>query len=202
VNHATDFALAARAFVDLVGRIAPDQWEQPALGSWTVRGLVGHTSRAISTVANYLGTDPAPVVTVPDAETYYAEVLEKFTNNDAIAARGVEAGDQLGDDPQRHIAEALARTTALIAAESPGRIVAIGPLGIRLDEYLRTRVFELVVHSMDLGAATGLEHGMPASVVADTAALAARAAVLKGSGTDLLFALTGRGGLPQEFSIL
>jgi hypothetical protein len=39
-------------------------------------------------------------------------------------------------------------------------------------------------------------------VVANVADLAARIAVRKGDGEDLLFALTGRRPLPQRYSIL
>ncbi|MDQ1563873.1 MAG: hypothetical protein QOI14_824, partial [Actinomycetota bacterium] len=76
------------------------------------------------------------------------------------------------------------------------------PIGIPLSEYLRTRVFELVVHSMDIAKATDLDHGIPAHVVANTADLAARVAVRKGNGEDILFALTGRRPLPLRYSIL
>lgn len=50
---------AAALFVDVVGRIAPTQWDQPALGVWTVRDLVGHTSRALLTVESYLARPAA-----------------------------------------------------------------------------------------------------------------------------------------------
>ena len=184
MTSTTDFETAAHSFLDLVAEVKVSQWSEPALGVWDVRSLVGHTGRAITVVEQYLLADPAPEVTTPDAETYYVEVLGEYTDNDAIAARGVEAGKALTENSGAEFEAALGRAMALISSSGPDRIVAIGPIGIPLDEYLRTRVFELVVHSMDIAKATGLPHGMPAAVVANVADLAARVGVRKGDGEE------------------
>jgi uncharacterized protein (TIGR03083 family) len=202
MTSTTDFETAAHCFLDLVGEVRPALWEEPALGSWNVRSLVGHTSRAITVVETYLLADPAAEMTAPDAETYYAEAFTKYTDNDAVAARGVEAGKTLTEDSGTLFEAALGRALELIASNAPDRLVAIGPIGIPLSEYLRTRVFELVVHSMDIAKATDLDHGIPTHVVANTADLAARVAVRKGNGEDILFAMTGRRPLPLRYSIL
>ncbi|MEJ1230406.1 MAG: maleylpyruvate isomerase family mycothiol-dependent enzyme [Galbitalea sp.] len=169
MTSTTDFEQAAHSFLDLVAEVQPAQWSEPALGVWDVRSLVGHTARAISTVEQYLLADPAPEVTTPDAETYYGEVFAVYTDNDAIAARGVEAGKALTENSGAEFEATLGRALTLVAANGPDRIVAIGPIGIPLGEYLRTRVFELVVHGMDIAAATGLPHGIPSEVVANVA---------------------------------
>jgi uncharacterized protein (TIGR03083 family) len=202
MTSTTDFETAAHSFLDLVAEVRVSQWSEPALGVWDVRSLVGHTARAILVVEQYLLADPAPEVTTPDAEAYYVDVLGKHTDNDAIAARGVEAGNGLSEDSGAEFEAALGRALALIEANGPGRIVAIGPIGIPLGEYLRTRVFELVVHGMDIAKATNQPHGIPSDIVANVADLAARVAVRNGSGEDILFALTGRRPLPPRYSIL
>ena len=48
------FEQAADFYLATVDRIRPDQWDQPGLGVWSVRDLVGHTSRAFLTVETYL----------------------------------------------------------------------------------------------------------------------------------------------------
>jgi len=202
MTSTTDFATAAHSFLDLVGDVPPAKWPEPALGVWDVRSLVGHTARAISTVETYLSADPAPEVTVKDAEGYYADVFDVYTDNDAIAARGVAAGEALTEDSGAQFEATLGRALALIEAAGPDRIVAIGTIGIPLGEYLRTRVFELVIHTMDIAKAVNLPHAIPADVVANVADLSARVAVRKGNGEDILFALTGRKPLPQRFTIL
>jgi uncharacterized protein (TIGR03083 family) len=202
IDSVKDFETAAHAFLDLVAEVKVSQWDEPALGVWNVRSLVGHTARAILTVDQYLSADSAPEVTAPDAETYYVDAFTQYTDNDAIAARGVEAGKKLTPESGGEFEDALTKALVLIGKLGPDYIVAIGPIGIPLHEYLRTRVFELVIHSMDIAKATGLAHGIPADVVANVADLSARVAVRKGHGEDLLFALTGRRPLPGRFSIL
>jgi uncharacterized protein (TIGR03083 family) len=202
MTSATDFETAAHSFLDLVAEVKVSQWDEPALGVWDVRSLVGHTSRAISTVETYLLAGPASEVTVPDAEDYYVKAFTQYTDNDAIAARGVEAGKALNENSGAEFEATLGRALALVTQSGPDFIVSIGPIGIPLHEYLRTRVFELVVHGMDIAKATNQEHGIPADVVANVADLAARVAVRKGDGEAILFALTGRNPLRSRYSIL
>jgi uncharacterized protein (TIGR03083 family) len=195
------FSLSSRAFIDVVSNIPKDQWDAPGLGVWDVRGLVGHTSRAMLTVENYLQADEPGVPSLADAESYYLTVSQQF-DNDSVAARGVEAGAWLGEDPVGMLNQLHERVNALIEEQESGRLVSIGGMGIALDEYLRTRIFELVVHTMDLCQATGLSNTLPVEAVSDAAVLATRIAVAKGNGRDILFALTGRGALPEGFSVV
>lgn len=202
VSSETDFSRCANAFVALIGAIDEDRWELPGLGSWTVRSLAGHAARAILTVESYLLQEEPSDVTIRSAEAYYTSVYLTFTDAAAVEARGVEAGRWLAGDPVAQVSAALARTTSLIQSQPANRIVSIGGMGILLSEYLRTRVFELVVHTIDLSRATGVAHDLPAVAIADTVALAATVATLRGSGEALLLALTGRESLPPNFSVV
>jgi uncharacterized protein (TIGR03083 family) len=196
------FSQSADAFLALVARIEPSMWPRPGLGMWDVRALTGHTARAILTTEQYLQHDEPGAVSIPDAETYYTAVYDTLADDAAIAQRGVEAGVWLGDDPVGQISQALASARALIDAAPPNRLVSIGGMGIALHDYLRTRVFELVVHTMDLSRATGLAHTLPLHAVADAAALAAGTLVVRGHGEELLRALTGRDSLPAGLSMV
>ncbi|BDZ48121.1 hypothetical protein GCM10025867_03620 [Frondihabitans sucicola] len=196
------FSQAADSFADLVSRIDPGRWDDPGLGSWTVRDLVGHTTRAILTVTTYLAHDEPGDVTVPTAEHYYTVALTQFGDDASVAARGIEAGRWLGDEPVPKIRQALTEARTALAAQLSNRVVSIGGMGIPLAEYLRTRVFELTVHTIDLARATGLPHGLPAAVMSEAASLSARTAVARGHGDELLLALTGRQPLPEGFSIV
>ncbi len=202
VNNTALFFGSASAFVHLLGEIGDEQWQEPGLGSWNLRSLAGHTARAILTVENYLAQEEPGDVTIPTAEDYYSTAYLAFTDAAAVAARGVEAGLWLGDDPVAQVSAALDRATAAIESQPADRIVSIGGMGIRLDEYLRTRVFELVVHTIDLSRATGLPHALPDSALEDAVALAAALAARRGSGEDVLLALTGRAALPEGFSVV
>lgn len=202
VTYRALFSQSAAAFVAMLGEIADEQWSQPGLGSWTVRSLSGHTARAILTVEAYLSQEEPGDVTIPSAEAYYASMYLKFTDASAVEERGVEAGVWLGEDPAGQVASALARTRTAIGAEPSNRLVSIGGMGIQLDEYLRTRIFELVVHTIDLSRATGIAHSLPLAAVSDATMLAAAVAVKRGSGEEVLLALTGRSALPNGFSVV
>ena len=202
VSSAALFARSASSFVELLGQIHDDQWELPGLGVWTVRSLAGHTARAILTVESYLAQEEPSDVTIPDATAYYSSVYPQFTDAASVAARGVEAGVWLGSDPAAQVSSALTRTLAEVDSQPANRIVSIGGMGILLTEYLRTRVLELVVHTIDLTRATGLPHSLPTATIAEALALASATAAQKGEGETVLLALTGRVELPAGFSVV
>ena len=60
------FASAAAAFARLVRAIPETSWDGPGLGDWDMRALVGHTSRSLVTVSEYLRA-PADHEDVDDA---------------------------------------------------------------------------------------------------------------------------------------
>lgn len=196
------FETSAAAFVRLLSRIGDDQWTLPGLGDWDVRGLAGHTSRAILTVETYLAAEEPAGATVPDALAYYAALAGNVGDPAAVARRGVEAGAALGDRPEETARDALRRATALLAEQRPGRLVAIGPHAIALDEYLRTRVLELVVHTIDLSRATGVPHELPAPAVEASCALTGALAARGGRAEEFLMAVTGRERLAAGFSVV
>ncbi|WP_213815371.1 maleylpyruvate isomerase N-terminal domain-containing protein [Glaciihabitans sp. dw_435] len=217
MTKSSSFELAASGLVALVERIPAEAWAKPGLGVWTVRDLVGHTSRAITTVNTYLSAivvDPGayaealahpPVVeepTVTSAAAYYPAIFTAYTDNDAVAQRGFEAGAALGDDPAATIQRELDRTAMALRLHADNPVVTVGAVTIPLDEYLRTRTFELVVHSIDIARAAGVDASIPDSLLVEMTQLAAEVAVLRGAGPDLLLALTGRGPLPADFTIL
>ncbi|MCU1422296.1 MAG: mycothiol maleylpyruvate isomerase [Microbacteriaceae bacterium] len=202
MSNAALFSSAAGSYLELLGDIRDDQWDLPGLGVWTVRDLAGHTARAILTVENYLGQEEPGEATIGSAVGYYTTVYPQFTDAAAVAARGVEAGIWLGSDPVGQVSSALGRVRALVENQPETRIVSIGGMGIRLSEYLRTRILELVVHTIDLSRATGIRHTLPDAAIADSLALASATAGAKGDGEAVLLALTGRGPLPEGFSVV
>lgn len=199
---AEKFSRAADAFVDIVRGIKPDLWETLGLGVWSVRSLVGHTARALITVGDYLELDPATQVDMKTAGDYYGQIYLVYTNPEAIAQRGVQAGIALGDDPIGHIEALTKRALDLIAVQDATRLVSLGGMGIPLDEYLKTRVFELVVHSIDIARATGQVAHFAPELIEESASLAAGIAARKGDGEQVLMALTGREQLPEGFSVV
>jgi hypothetical protein len=196
------FALAAQCFTGLVGRIPDDAWTGPGLGVWDLRSLVGHASRSLITVDTYLDR-PTETEDIFSPDHYYQAALAAAgANAEAVAERGRQAGLALGDDPASFVRALADRVLRRVDSAGDPLIETIGG-GMRLSNYLPTRTFELVVHSLDIAAAAGLELSpLPATVLAEVACLAARSAVAQGRGPELILALTGRGTLPQGFSVV
>src|SRR3954463_4308468 len=95
------FADAAAAFVRTAAQVG-DRWQQPGLGEWDVRALVGHTSRSLLTVEAYLDR-PAAGVEVASAGDYLRRT-RAVAAGPAVAARGREAGAALGAEPADAVA--------------------------------------------------------------------------------------------------
>ena len=202
VESVATFESAARCFVDLVERIPPTAWDGPGLGEWDLRSLVGHTSRSLTTVITYL-EQPAASVDVPSALAYYSWVVQQVGADPAsVAERGRQAGTALGQDPIGAV-RAL-RDTALTAVRGVVGDPVIETMagGMRLSDYLPTRIFELVVHTLDIAAAQDVDVTIPAAALADSIGIATELAVLRGDGHSLLLALTGRKPLRDHYSVL
>jgi uncharacterized protein (TIGR03083 family) len=193
------FQRAAAWFRSTVDRVG-DRWDQPGLGEWTVRDLVGHTSRSLVTVETYLDAEPSEV-TVGSAVAYYVAVRQASSGS-AVAERGRQAGAAMGADPAGFLAALEERVLAKVAAADDAAYVASAAGGMRLIDYLPTRTFELVVHTADLAVALGVETSPPADAETSALRLAADLAREQGSGVDVLLALTGRRPLAPGFSLL
>jgi hypothetical protein len=193
---------AAATFADLIVRIAPvADWRAPGLGEWDLRALVGHTSRALITVLDYLDR-PATAETISSPEQYYAHVARQATDPAAVAERGRRAGEDLGPHPDQFVADLVERVRAKIDDADPDAVISVLGGGMRVRNYLQTRTFELVVHSFDIGTAAGIDVTFSPAVLTGAAGLATRIAVAAGEGRTVLTALTGRGPLPTGFSIV
>jgi uncharacterized protein (TIGR03083 family) len=200
-TEAADYLDAARMFERLVARIDPDTLDGPGLGGWDLRALVGHTSRSLTTVLTYLD-EPAPTEAIDSPERYYALIAGLTLDPADVEERGRAAGAALGDHPAAAVSELVERVTARLDGVDPDTLLTTIGGGMRLVRYLPTRVFELAVHGLDIGAATGLDPELPASVLVSATGLATRISVLLGTGPELLGALTGRRDLPPGFSVV
>ncbi|GMA25017.1 hypothetical protein GCM10025864_27760 [Luteimicrobium album] len=194
---------AGALFVGLVARVPDDAWERPALGTWNVRDLVGHTSRSFVTVLTYLDERPSSVA-VESASAYYVATTTVLAASDprAVDERARAAGSALGDDPLAAVRDLRGRALARLDGAEPDDLMTSIVGGIRVRDYLPTRVLELVVHSRDLARALGLELDVPTVLLRAVALLAAEVAVDSGEADVVLDALLGRGTLPDGFSLV
>lgn len=149
------FREASRWWRSIVGAVEDRQWDQAALGDWSVRELVAHTDRAYKTVTDYVVGEVKDPAVIHTAAAYFRTVLGEETPHVHIAARAkreaAEHTDWLAvtDD----LAEAAARVIDDLPVDSPVHTF-VGEM--LLDQYLATRIVELVVHGLDLAAAIDL----------------------------------------------
>lgn len=197
--------LEAARWADTVVAAVPDgAWSVPALGEWDLRALVGHTSRALSTVRTALA-HPAEAGDLPNPAAYYrATASAPAADPSLVRDRGVAAGAALGERPRDAFRELAAATIAEIQALAPADdpLVTSVAGGIRLNAYLPTRMFELVVHGLDICRAVGHHDAVPPLAMRLTLRLAADLATDRGLGPELILALTGRAPLAAGFSVL
>lgn len=200
---AENYLQAAAAVSDIVARVNPDTWDGAGLGSWDLRSLVGHTSRALVTVLTYLHR-PADHVDLVTPEDYFVSTLHgrQSVDEQTVVERGRQAGRDLGADPAAGFHALLQRVSEQIAEVDPHAVIATVGGGMTVEAYLPTRTFELVVHGLDIGAATDLPIVFTPTTLDAACELAGRIAARMGSGPLVLRALTGRTDLPRGFSVM
>ena len=139
-----------------------------ALAEFGVRGLAGHLRRAMTVVEGYLDqpappADPATGVETVSAAEYYATVLPAGQDLDsdfhrAIRQRGIQSAPERPDDLSLQWAETASDLITRLEQEPEDRLVQVfGGLVLTLDEYLATRLIELVVHADDMAASLGVD---------------------------------------------
>ena len=194
------FGSAAGWFAEVAPH-AVERLDQPGLGEWTVRDLVGHTTRSMITVEDYLTDDTTGPVDVPTAAAYFAAVHD-VVDHVAVAERGRAAGVALGDDPVGFVEELVRRVPPLVA-RAPAEARIRSPFGtMLLAEYVVTRTFELTVHTCDLLRALDRPAEPPQDAARSALRLLADLTAQGGRSAELLLALTGRTALPDGFSAL
>ncbi len=214
------YEAAGRHLLDLVRALPADVLDEPALGTWSMRTLVGHASRSFTTVTDYLHTGAGRPIELGHFLDYARVFGLVTTDPSAIDERAYQAGRDLGDDITTAVAARLDAAISAVASHPDDAPVAT-PAGVmRLTDYLPSRIFELVTHGEDIKhaardrQAAGPEvparsdvastFGVPAPRDAMAIALtfAAGLAAERTDAADVLAALTGRAPIPPGFSVL
>ncbi len=180
---------------------ATGRYDEPGLGEWSIRDLVGHTSRALVTVESYLA-NPAASVKASSPVEYFTLILASSGDPVAVAQRGRDAGVALGDNPVVSVEEIANRVLDAVMCAQANAMVTTPVGGMRLLDYLPTRTFELTVHTCDLASVLGEPIQVPKAAATQSFAIIGGLAVETGVAASLLLSTTGRQTLPPGFSVL
>ncbi len=168
------YVAAARTAVDLLhsDELAAAWDGASVLAEFGVGDLAGHLARSVLLVEEYLDA-PDPGAEHPvDAGRYFGEFAGGADVSSALNVGIRERGHELAVDGPAALAQRTAacldRVTRRLGSEPADRQVEARGLALVLDEYLRTRLVEIVVHVEDLELSVGLGPGLrPGDDVAD-----------------------------------
>ncbi|MFG1941431.1 maleylpyruvate isomerase N-terminal domain-containing protein [Nonomuraea sp. NPDC048826] len=186
-------------------------WGKPsALTEFSVGGLAGHLAHQLVRVSGLL--EPAD-----GAAGEPATLLEHYTRSPWVQA-GLDhesnvsvrrGGEQVAADGPAALAaraaELLEDQRRAVPAQPADRVVALPWTGwsLTLDDFLLTRLMELVVHSDDLAASVGVETPeLPTEVIDPVVDLLARLAVHRHGATAVIRALSRTERAPATISAL
>jgi uncharacterized protein (TIGR03083 family) len=146
----------------LVARLSEEQACLPTrLGAWRVVELVAHISgsldfvqRAVATRAK-MGTETSPLHWYRNADDFAG-----FIDEETRAAAAV-GWTRVRDSMMNRLVD----VTDLLADEDLGRVVVVGYDRMTLEAVCTTRCVEVVLHTLDLVAATSMECHLDARAV-------------------------------------
>lgn len=151
-----------------------ERWGEPSvLAGFAVSGLAGHLLRSAVVVDQYLDQAEPAGPAIGAAEYFVASDLSADIDdelNRSIRSRGEEMARGGPADLAAEAGRAPRRLATRLDATSAGRQVAVaGGLVLTVEEYLRTRIVELVVHTDDLAASVGVASPPPDPTAAGVA---------------------------------
>jgi hypothetical protein len=132
-------------------------WDEPAvLTGYTVGGLAAHLARAVSTPIGYLDGEATDRTADTDAADYFLGALGDHDPVDSDLHRAVRqrSDDMAASGPLAVLdatRAALLSLTGRLEVEPTDRVIVVfGGTSMGLDDYLETRIVELVIHADDL----------------------------------------------------
>ena len=161
-----DYLATAAAAAQLIGEPAvAAAWDEPsALEFYSVGGLAGHLAAQILFVGGFVADSaPEPQEKPVTLREYYAQSnWIDAGNDDGPHVRIRASGDAIASEGPEALA---ARVNAALddlrkalpsRSNGPVRMPTWGAYSLRFDDFVTTRLMELVVHSDDLAVSVGL----------------------------------------------
>jgi len=186
------------------------RWEEPsALAEMSVRALAGHLAGQVFFIPAVLA-EPVPVEEPITLHEYYARVSWIGSELDTPFNRSIRSGgaQDAADGPAALAARVATcvrqlRATLAAAPARPVRRPSWGPWSISLDDFVTSRMLELVIHTDDLAHSVDLATPeFPPQAVETVVDILSRIALRRHGATHLLRALSRSERAPASISAL
>lgn len=133
--------------------VPAEAWTRVALGSWNLAELVAHLTRQVTRLTAY-ADQPVEGPAAVDRFSYFRDVAALAPD---VAARAVAEARKVDAETLPALFAEGWREDADLAATLPAdRLIATVRGVMRVDDYLATRLLEVVVHHIDVRAALDL----------------------------------------------
>lgn len=146
--------------------------EESALPRFSIRGLAGHLVRAVQGAVAYLAQDVpegAEPVAAPD---YYAQVLWSLgeSGNKEVMVRGEENAAGGIEELVAAYDKTLVDLEVALNSEPEDRLIRVFmDVVLRYDDYLPSRMCELLIHADDLAVSLGVDPPPPPHAASEVA---------------------------------
>ena len=197
----THYLAAADAALALIEHErTAELWQHPSvLEGLTVGALAAHLARSVLQVQWFLDGEVTGNAHLVTAASYYAR-LEGTASRSSALNRGVELRSRETAAQGATALRKSARTTldelrSRIPNEPRARRVAVAHRPgeeLLLDDYLRTRLVEIAVHTEDLALSLQVDHAAPPEAIAAAAELLFEAARERHGDAAVLRAMSRR----------
>lgn len=200
----TAFADASGFLIRAIESVPDSDWLKPGLGVWNVRELAVHASRAWLTTLQYTA-EPASLSLHRPVDYYLAVLNLPGDLHTRVAETSIEQAASV-DDSVPVYASALYREASAVVDNTPDdQVIASLAGGIRLIDYLPSRVLEMVTHGIDIHDALGSEPEVPVSAMSVSLELLSQIAAERlpaDQSAGLVRALTGRAPFAGDINLL
>jgi hypothetical protein len=204
-----DFLTTARIALDLLRhRQVADHWDKPsALPEFGVSGLAGHIGYQVLALPS-MTTAPIGDEPVVGLMEHYARAnwTEQEISSE-LHTRIRDGGEKIAAEGHAALCGQFEQVLAELEKTLPGlenrpvRMPHWGPWAVPLDDYLVTRLMELVVHSDDLAVSVGADTPeFPRPVNETVIDLLTRMSLNRHQAIDIVRALSRKERAPQDIT--
>lgn len=200
----TAFTDASEFLLRAIESVPVSDWEKPGLGVWNVRELAVHASRAWLTTLQYTAETSNLLLHRP--VDYYLAVLNLPGDlHKRVADTTIEQAASVDEPVPAYASELCAEVSTVVDNTADDQVITSLAGGIRLIDYLPSRVLEMVTHGIDIHHALGSEPEVPVSAMSVSLELLSQIAAERlpsDQSAALVRALTGRATFGGDINLL